>query len=284
LVTTYAQAFAGFTGVSSLPKGWTAVSSGGFQSYVGAWSSGSGTGGFFGGDSSPGVLGYLHTGDTGTLTVTLTLRNLTGGPLTDLQVSYLGRVERLTNTRFPAWAVTVAGVPAPGLAYSTEDGSDQPRSQVVTGLNIAAGDPFTITWVSTRGDGSGSSRRIGLADVAVTLPAGGTGYDAWKSLVNGQPPGEDFDADGLPNGVEYFMGSAGNASTAHPAILDGKITWARAPGANVSSFRVEVSGDLVTWQDASVAHASNMAVHPDRIEFTLPSVPGPFFTRLSVTP
>jgi hypothetical protein len=116
-------------------------------------------------------LGYQHTSSTGTLTVTLRLLNDTGAPLTQLYVKYLGRVERSAETNLPQWDVTVAGVAAPDLIYSTGSGVDETKSALVTGLDVPAGGEFTVTWVSNRGTQGGSSRRIGLADVVVSTSA-----------------------------------------------------------------------------------------------------------------
>jgi len=171
----YVEPFNDFTSGTSpslasgdVKSGWTAVSSEGVQVYTGAWDSGGSAGGFCGGVSDPGALGYQHTSSTGTLTVTLRLLNDSGAPLTQLYVKYLGRVERTAETNLPQWDVTVAGVAAPDLIYSTGSGVDETKSALVTGLDVPAGGEFTITWVSDRGTQGGSSRRIGLASVFVS--------------------------------------------------------------------------------------------------------------------
>ena len=175
---TYAEAFNNFTAATSpalaggsVKTGWTAVSSGGIQTYSGSWTTSSTTGGFYGGVSNPGALGYQPTTSSGTLTVTCRLVNNTGAPLTQLYVKYLGRTQMTANTRIPTWAVNVAGVAAPSLDYSTANGVDETKSGLITGLNVAAGAEFQITWVSDQGTGTGSFRRIGLADVIVSTSA-----------------------------------------------------------------------------------------------------------------
>lgn len=55
----------------------------------------------------------------------------------------------------------------------------------------------------------------------------------------------DYDHDGLPNGVEYFMGQTGSSFTPNPAIANGTITWPKDPAANAMAT-VETSSDLVT--------------------------------------
>ena len=123
-----------------------------------------------GGVSSPGVLGYRHTGNTGNLTVTLRLLNGTGAPLTSLGVSYLGRVNDTEEGRSPEWAVAINGVTpvvAESLNYSTLGNVDATIAKTVT-VNILAGAEFTITWISSRGAGSLSSKQIGIGNVLIT--------------------------------------------------------------------------------------------------------------------
>jgi hypothetical protein len=169
---TYTQDFTGFTTMATLPVGWTALSSAGVNNYVGEFTSGSSTGGFYGTTNTPGVLGYLHTSTTGTVTNKLTLINGTGSELTSLYVSYKGRVEATNNTRIPIMTVKLNGATVAELEYSTASGVDELKSTQVTGLSIADGAQFTVTWENDRGLSSGNSRRIGLTDVRVaTTPA-----------------------------------------------------------------------------------------------------------------
>jgi hypothetical protein len=190
---TYSESFSTYTG--TLPAGWTATSSSNSLAYGGLWGTGS-SGGFRGADETTGpVLGYQHTGSTGTLTVSVTFVNDTGATLDTLDVSYLGRTALPANTRTPAWAVSVAGIPVEALAYSTgnTDGeggvpADLEVAAQVPSLSIAPGAEFTVTWVSERGAGAGSSRQIGLADFAIgsgTGPTPPSGLSYTPSSVNG---------------------------------------------------------------------------------------------------
>jgi hypothetical protein len=118
-------------------------------------------------------------------------------------------------------------------------------------------------------------------------PPGPGGYDGWKGAnAGGQTAGEDFDGDGIDNGAEYFMGTAGNAFTANPAPASGKITWPRASGTTISSFKVEVSTNLNGWTDASVTYPGSVdtTTNPNEVAFTLPTGLPKIFVRLSVTP
>lgn len=282
--SSYSQLFAAYNGTN--PAGWSAVSSGGAQGYAGAWGNTGGSAGFTGGDSSPGVLGYQHTGGTGTLTTTLTLINGTGSTLDQLYISYLGRASRISEGRYPAFVVSVNGTPVTALAYSTFDNVDTTVSTTLTSLGIAPGAAFTISWVSDRGAGGGSSKQIGLTNVFVGLSAP-AGYTAWSdAYAPGQAANLDHDFDGVPNGVEYFMGATGSTFTANPGVVAGAVTWTKGgsyTGVYGTDFVLQSSSDLATWtpipsNDASLHNTAGS------VSYDLPTTAGPFFVRLKVTP
>ena len=168
----YRQNFDNVTNNALIPAGWRSLSSSNINSFVGYWTNtNASTGGLYGRDGAPGILGYLHTSGTGILTNKLTLVNGTGGTITNLYVSYTGEVNLTNNGRSPAFAVAVNGTSVAELAYSTLGGTNSSVSSLVANLNITTNDQITITWVSDRGTGSGSSRMIGLTDVLVATSA-----------------------------------------------------------------------------------------------------------------
>jgi methionine-rich copper-binding protein CopC len=274
---SYTQAFDAYNG--SNPAGWTAFSSGGSIGYAGAWANTGTAGGFLGGVSNPGVLGFQHTGGTGMLTTTLTLINTTGATLDTLFISYLGRVARTDNTRPPAFTVSVNDVAVSELAYSTADGVDKTVNSTLNSLGIPAGATFTVKWVSDANVGTGGSRRqIGLADVLVTstIPQG---YNGWKAAnAGGQDASGDFDGDGTPNGVEYFYGATGSTFTANPQPINGVITYPRDASATGVTYKVWKSADLVTWTDVTSATTTGSS----GVSYTLPTGEGKVFVRLEV--
>jgi hypothetical protein len=185
----YTQDFSTFSSMTSFPTGWRCLSLA--NVYAGDFlTSGTSSAGFLGGTSGAGVLGYQHTSTSGTLTNKLTLVNGTGGILSTLYVSYQGKVALTSNTRSPAWTVKVNGTTVTDLAYSTANGVDEAKTAQITGLSVAAGESFTISWESDRGTGSGNSRRIGIASVNVSVnaptPTGST-YTGW---LNGVTPSD----------------------------------------------------------------------------------------------
>ncbi len=297
---SYTQEFSGITGnstngITNMPAGWTAISNATppLQAYVANWATTAATGGFLGGvtatpPSVPGVLGYRHTGSSGVLTVTLRLINDSGAALTSLNVSYLGRVVVNATTpegRSPQWAVSVAGsAPVTALAYDTAGGVDATKTALVTGLSIAAGDEFSITWTSdrdTRAGAAGSSKQIGIAQIAITnpTPPSGTLFSSWALTNTGNAnadPAGDHDNDGTSNGLEYFMGASGSTFTPNPGIVGGKITWPKSPS-YLGTYTVQTSTNLSVWTPVSSTVVGN------NVEYT-PSGPGPLFIRMAVTP
>ncbi len=133
--------------------------------YQGDWGTGY-VAGFRGNDL---VMGYQHTSSTGTFTASLIIQNDTGETITDIEISYLGRVERVDLTRYPEWTVNVDGVDVPSLSYSTEVGEDQMQNAIVGGLSVEPNETVNIIWSSTRGAGTGASCQIGIADLTVSL-------------------------------------------------------------------------------------------------------------------
>jgi hypothetical protein len=164
----YAEQFRGFTTASNLPAGWSVDGEAGQLGYVGEWGFGS-AGGLRGNGGEDSVLGYQHTSSTGTFVASLELVNNTGAVITDLYLSYLGRVERSDQPRSPVWTVEVDGVEQPALSYSTDGQQDITKYGEISGLNIADQATFTITWSSDRGDNTtGLAKQIGISDVVVS--------------------------------------------------------------------------------------------------------------------
>jgi hypothetical protein len=143
-------------------------------------------------------------------------------------------------------------------------------------------------WVTEDGSGdqsiNGTAPDVPFAATAFTVIGGNT-FASWLiANAPGESAAQDRDHDGLPNGVEYFMGTAGNAFTAHPGIVSGAVSWARAAGTTIAAFKVEVSTSLDTWEDANINYAANLNIGTSQVVFTMPSGPQKLFVRLNVTP
>ena len=131
----------------------------------------------------------------------------------------------------------------------------------------------------------------GLSDIALdasgylTATVAANAYNTWASInAGGQTAEEDFDGDGVQNGVEFFM-NAPAGFTANPA-LDGTntITWAN--GGNIpaseygTQFVVQTSTNLVDWTNVDVGDVTNSETE---LSYTLTGS-APQFVRLKVTP
>jgi hypothetical protein len=148
--------------------------------------------------------------------------------------------------------------------------------------------PAEITGVLGQFDSTGpfsSGYQIMPRDTADVVGSTSTGYDSWNDNLDNQTADQDFDGDGLDNGTEYFMGTAGNAFTPNPGVVAGAITWPRAGDTTITAWRVDVSTDLVVWENATVNYNSNLNTSsPSQVVFTMPTTPPKFFVRLRVEP
>jgi hypothetical protein len=144
-------------------------------------------------------------------------------------------------------------------------------------------------WLTQDADGDqstdGTAPDVPFASTAFTVTGAENTFASWLiANAPGESAAQDRDHDGLPNGVEYFMGTAGNAFTAHPGIVSGAVSWARAAGTTIAAFKVEVSTSLDTWEDANINYAANLNIGTSEVVFTMPSGPQKLFVRLNVTP
>ncbi len=144
----------------------------------------------------------------------------------------------------------------------------------------------TANWITEDGTGdqsvNGTAPDVPFSTTAFTLAAPGYGTWADAHAGNGTPT-EDFDKDGVPNGVEYFMGAA-DGFTPNPTVMVSggvrKVSWPHSATATGTTFKVKTSLDLADWTtDVTVD-----AIDADgKVEYTLPATSSKLFVRLEVT-
>ena len=145
-----------------------------------------------------------------------------------------------------------------------------------SGTFTISGAPDSFKFYASGMDG-GNNRQPYFNNFQLTLV---DGFGTWASAnAPGQTASQDHDGDGVPNGVEYFMGESGSSFTTNPQPVGGVITWPRGADANGVTFKVLSSTDLATWEDVTASAVSN----PTSVSYTLPSGQGKRFVRLEVT-
>lgn len=126
---------------------------------------------------------------------------------------------------------------------------------------------------------------------AFTLATGGS-YASWTSTNStSQAINQDHDGDGVPNGVEYFLG--GNTVTASftalPAVVNTagtlSITWTKAAdytGTYGTDFVVETSSTLAAGSWTAETLGVNVVITGNSVKYTFPAG-SKDFARLKVT-
>jgi hypothetical protein len=114
-----------------------------------------------------------------------------------------------------------------------------------------------------------------------------SGYASWAAdNANNDPANLDTDGDGVPNGVEYFMGQTGSTFTPNPAPVGNTVTWPKDPSAN-ATYVVQTSSNLLDevvpgdggWTTATTGVTDNGT----SVVYVIPSGDPKRFTRIKVT-
>jgi hypothetical protein len=114
---------------------------------------------------------------------------------------------------------------------------------------------------------------------------GGTpsGFETW-ALANagGGAFDEDFDKDGMKNGIEYFFGETGSSFTANPTPVNGVVKWPRDGTATGVNFRIWTSETLALNSWTNVTDDADLISEPGFIKYTLPTLTPKLFVRFEV--
>ncbi|MEI7954356.1 MAG: hypothetical protein WCJ66_04220 [Verrucomicrobiota bacterium] len=78
------------------------------------------------------------------------------------------------------------------------------------------------------------------------------GYASWATTnVGGQTADQDYNNDGVANGVAYFMGATGRVT--NPSVVGGKVAWPHSASATGITYKVLTSVNLADWTDDTAA-------------------------------
>lgn len=189
-----------------------------------------------------------------------------------------------------AGAVTIDGaltvvVTESALANFTDANATFP---ILSASSLTVTNPAALTLDATgftSGGGTWAVQQNGNSLELVYTTGSAGGYTAWAAdNAGGGDANDDFDGDGVPNGVEYFMGETGSSFTSNPGVVAGKVTWSKDPDFD-GSYKIQVSDTLAagSWTDIVPPNASIDESDPNQVVFTLPTGAPRKFARLSVT-
>jgi autotransporter-associated beta strand protein len=182
------------------------------------------------------------------------------------------------------------------LAFANSSGQPWPGTLALTGTFVSGGS----LRFGTNADGLNASQlasilAAGFSDFALdengflTATADTVSYTAWAAAnAGGQGPDEDFDNDGVPNGIEFFLNSPPGFTTLPGLDSTNTITWTNGGKLPASAygtlFVVQTSDDLVNWTEVPADELTKNSDGPGgALTHTLDG-PAPRFVRLEVTP
>ena len=109
-------------------------------------------------------------------------------------------------------------------------------------------------------------------------PLSSGGYSDWADTnAGGQTPELDYNANGVPNGIEYFMGGTLASPATMPALVEDGGTWSWTIPYDTDAevtWKFQLSEDLLNWTDYDeddVGDEVQILTSPDRIKLTLPA-------------
>ncbi|MGA0845472.1 MAG: hypothetical protein ACO3RV_02955, partial [Luteolibacter sp.] len=176
-------------------------------------------------------------------------------------------------TGFDSSDVTIGGTAGASTAEVT--GTDGSYLVAVSGMT----DSGTVTLSIAEDVVDGGNQASTSFDNEVTYIAPLAGFALWQNLNETEGGiNQDHDGDGVPNGIEYFLGGATdtNGPTSLPSVSHDpdeiSITWTKAedyPGTYLSDFRVESSESLTgTWITELVG--DTVSIDGNNVTYTFP--------------
>jgi autotransporter-associated beta strand protein len=159
-------------------------------------------------------------------------------------------------------------------------------NETVATLFFGGSQQAAGTWGSTSSSATNKNNTYFSGTGLVTVLNGTSGgFGSWASAnLGGQTASQDFNNDGVSNGIAYFMNNTGRITL--PGIVGGAVTWTN--GGNIpasaygTQFVVQTSQSLVTWTNVLVGGLTTIT--DSTLIYTLPTGQGKWFVRLVVTP
>lgn len=207
---------------------------------------------------------------------TLTLTGLTPGQVYDARIYYR---EWVTGTNRSTLITFDEDGAAPLSTSVTVNQDATPQAFYLSYTFTATNAPLLVSFAPTAGNTLGSFHLSGFS----VQTAGASGFGSWADAnAGGQTASEDFDNDGVENGIEYFMGETGSSFTSTPSLdTNNMISWTADPDYQ-GTYEVQTSPDLATWTNVSPKPTPSGGT----LSYLLPTgAPGgKSFVRLLVTP
>ncbi len=175
----------------------------------------------------------------------------------------------------------------------SDENADGIFTGTLTGFTGALGSSFgTYKFKNTAFGAPSNGYEGNISNRTFTMEAGVTpfelpvvffdnnnGFSGWAAAnAGGQGAAQDFDGDGVANGVEYFMGQTGSSFTPNPQPVGGIITWPHSATAYGATFKVWISDNLSTWLNKTADAVDANGV----VTYTLPVGEPKVFVRLEV--
>ena len=186
-----------------------------------------------------------------------------------------------------ASSVTIA---ASGATIHLGFATSNTVKQLYIGTTLQA--PGDYIAMDNLGAGTKIAQLTGTGTLHVTSGTVVAGFDSWAATngATGQTMVQDHDNDGVPNGIEYFLGGNTNTTgfTKVPGMVNNagilSITWPKAAdytGAYGSDYVVETSTTLNgDW--APESSPGTVTIVGNNVTYTFPAGPSAKFARLKV--
>ena len=144
-------------------------------------------------------------------------------------------------------------------------------------------------WVDNLGESKGTAYAFYAISGILTAPVQSNSYAAWAAAnAGGQAANLDSNHNGIPNGIEHFMGATAANPATMPTVVNsnGTLTWTWPydPTA-AATYKFQISDNMSAWTGVAPTDSRvTVLTSPSRVRITLPAGAARKFCRLVVTP